>query len=669
MSKKKFNPAKSQTSQANQAKENKKPQPSNSTATPVSSNKFLIYITALVLAISGGLLYSNTSEHNYNLDDFSVIVDNEFTIKGTEAIGDIFSHGYRTGMNFEDNLYRPLSKAMFAWEYEQSGGKPELSHKVNIFIYSLLCGFIFLLLNRFFPNRYYLALIASLLFAFHPIHTEVVANIKSRDEMMAMFFMVIGLWYAKSYGDSLKKRWLLLSGGSFFLALLSKESAITYVALMPVTLYFFSELKWSKIAVAAGFTAVVAGIYLMIHHSVIGGIGLKSINIADNSLMASASFMQQRMTAIEILGRYIYLLCYPHPLSCDYSFNTIPMVTTFGNGRFLLALALHIGGLYFVWKGWKKKEAYSYGILFYLITISIVSNVFMLIGTNMAERLVFLPSLGFCILMAWLITRLTNSLDLVPSKLGEIFTQKSLNWMFLVPVLIFFSAKTVDRNKDWKNVKILFDKDVNTVPNSVHMLYYHANMMTNHDTLQTKSEEEKKKIYDLAEKELRTSLTILEAFPEVHSTLAKILQYKGQYREAITHYERRLQLNNLDATVYNNLGTCYGFMNVTDSAEMNFRTAIEKSSNCYADALCNMATAYINRGAISLQQNKRDEAIKHYQTAIDYSNQTIACKWDTPLAYKYLGMAYEALGDPEKAKKYYLQSEQIQKNSLPAPAK
>jgi tetratricopeptide (TPR) repeat protein len=293
----------------------------------------------------------------------------------------------------------------------------------------------------------------------------------------------------------------------------------------------------------------------------------------------------------------------------------------------------------------------------------------MLIGTNMAERLVFLPSLGFCITIAWVITRITNSIELYPAKIGDLFTQKATNWLVVIPVLIFFSVKTIDRNKDWANVRTLFDKDVRTVPNSVHMLYYHANMMTNHDTLQTKTEEGKKVIYELAEKELRTALTILEAFPEVQSALAKVLQYKGQYREAITHYRRRLELNGQDATVYNNLGTCYGFMNITDSAEMNFRAAVQKSEKCYADALCNLATAYIRYGEISLIQNKREEAILHYQTAIDYANQTIACKWDTPLAYKYLGIAYGALGDPEKAKNYFSQGEQIQKNSLPAPQK
>jgi Tfp pilus assembly protein PilF len=666
MSKKKFQPAQVQPKKQ-ESSVPKNPTENGTNGSPKS--KRFIYSIAFAIALLGGLLYSNTSEHNYNLDDFSVIVDNEFTVKGSEAVGDIFTHGYRTGMNFEDNLYRPLSKAMFAVEYEKSGGKPELSHKVNIVIYGLLCGFIFLLLNRFFPNYFYVSLLATLLFAFHPIHTEVVANIKSRDEMLAMFFMLIGLWFAKSYADSPKKRWMLLTAFSFFLALLSKESAITFLGLMPVTLYFFSSAGIERLAKITGLAAVVAVIYLYIHHSVTGGLGLSSINIADNSIMATTDFMPQRMTAIEILGRYIYLFCYPHPLSCDYSFNTIPLVTSVANPRFLLAFVIHAAGLYFAWRGLKKKEAYSYGILFYLITISIVSNVFMLIGTNMAERLIFLPSLGFCIVVAYLVTRVTRSLEHIPEKVSELFGQRPLNWLIILPILLFFGAKTTDRNKDWKNVKILFDKDVKTVPNSAHMLYYHANMMTNHDTLQTKSEEEKKKIYNVAEKELRSAIKILDLFPEAHSTLAKILQYKGQYREAIKHYEKRLTMNNMDATIYNNLGTCYGFMNITDSAEMNFKIAIEKSTDCYADALVNMATAYINRGAVSLQQNQREQAVKHYQTAINYANQTIQCKWDTPLAYKYLGMAYEALGEPEKARKNYLQGEQIQKNTLPVQPK
>lgn len=630
-----------------------------------NSNRILIYFTAIIIAICGGLLYSNTSEFNYNLDDFSVIVENEYTVKGSAAIGDIFSHGYRTGMNFEDNLYRPLSKAMFAYEYEKSGGTPGLSHKVNIFIYSLLCGFIFLTLNRFYPKQYYLTLIASLLFAFHPIHTEVVANIKSRDEMLAMFFMIIALWFAKSYADSLKKRYIVVTGVAYFLALLSKESAITFVALLPVTLHFVSGLSISKNAVITAFILGVTATYLIIHQNIIGGIGLKQINIADNSMMITDNFIIQRMTAIEILGRYLKLLIFPHPLSCDYSFNTIPIVDSIANGGFLLALALHAGALFLALKGWKEKKVYSYAIFFYLITISIVSNVFMLIGTNMAERLVFLPSLGFCLLISYLIVWLTKSINFTPQKLTQVFTDKSFNWLIILPVIILFSAKTVSRNKDWENVKTLFDKDVKTVPESVHMLYYHANMMTNSDTLKVKTPEQLKVIYATAEKELLHALKIHEVFPEVHSTLAKVYQNTNRYPEAIKHYKRRLEMNNTDPTVYNNFGTCYGFIGNTDSAEINFKKAIELSSNCYADALVNMATVYINRGAASLQQNDKASAVKNYNIAIDYSNQTLKCDWDRPLAYKYMGMAYQGLGDLEKSKKYFQQSEQLEKNSLP----
>jgi Tfp pilus assembly protein PilF len=371
------------------------------------------------------------------------------------------------------------------------------------------------------------------------------------------------------------------------------------------------------------------------------------------------------MTAIEILGRYLKLLIFPHPLSCDYSFNTIPIVDSVANGGFLLALALHGTALFLAIKGWKEKKVYSYAIFFYLITISIVSNVFMLIGTNMAERLVFLPSLGFCLLISYLIVWLTKSMNFTPQKLNQIFTEKSFNWLIILPVIILFSAKTVSRNKDWENVKTLFDKDVKTVPESVHMLYYHANMMTNSDTLKVKTPEQLKVIYSTAEKELLHALKIHEPFPEVHSTLAKVYQNTNRYPEAIKHYKRRLEMNNTDPTVYNNFGTCYGFIGNTDSAEINFKKAIELSSNCYADALVNMATVYINRGATSLQQNDKVSAVKNYNIAIDYSNQTLKCDWDRPLAYKYMGMAYQGLGDLEKSKKYFQQAEQLEKNSLP----
>ena len=411
-------PKKHISKQVNNSKKHIDSKPKEIISTEIfeKSNRFLILITAVIISIMGSLLYMGTSKHDFNLDDFSVIVENIYTKQGTKAIPEIFKNGYRSGIFSTNDVYRPLTKVMFAWEYEKNDHKADLSHFINIVLYGLLCGFIFLLLNRFFPKQYYLSVIATLLFAFHPIHTEVVANIKSRDELLSMFFLILALWFGKNFADKEKYFWLIPICFFYSLALFTKESAITFVALLPVSLYFFSKITLKQNVIATICLLVVSGIYLKIHFSVVGTMDVSKINIQDNSLMATKNFLIQRMTAIEIMGRYIMLLMFPHPLSCDYSFNTIPIVESAANGRFLFAFILHCAALYYGLKGLKDKKIYSYAILFYFITISIVSNLFILIGTNMAERLVFMPSLGFCILIAYFITRITKSVNLISEK-------------------------------------------------------------------------------------------------------------------------------------------------------------------------------------------------------------------------------------------------------------
>src|SRR5687767_15108446 len=133
-----------------------------------SSSRKLDAITAFVICLLGFFLYVNTVNHSFVLDDFSVIAENKITTGGTDSLGAIFKSGYREGnYTTEDNLYRPLTKAMFAIEYElmgkkeyfvQKDGQPWLMHLTNILLYGALCGFIFLCLRNFFPNQYYLAL-------------------------------------------------------------------------------------------------------------------------------------------------------------------------------------------------------------------------------------------------------------------------------------------------------------------------------------------------------------------------------------------------------------------------------------------------------------------------------------------------------------------------------
>lgn len=631
----------------------KEPVNSNNNKSKPGKRSYLNLVIALFISICGMVMYSNTSNHGYVLDDFSVVSQNTITKEGSKAITKIFHTGYREGnYTTQDKLYRPLTKAMFAIEYEQSGGKPGLLHVVNIISYGFLCGFIFLVLMKLMPQQFYIALIASLLFTFHPIHTEVVANIKSRDEIMVLWFILLSIWFAKSFADSGKMKWMIPSAIFYFLALFTKESAITFVALLPVTLYFFSKISLTKNGLITGVMAVATVIYLLIHQSVVGSIGLTSIPVADNSLLETKNFAIQRMTAIEILGRYLRLMIFPHPLTCDYSFSTIPLVKSAGNPGFLIALILHLGGLVYAIINFKRRSIAAYAILFYLITISVVSNIFILIGTNMAERLMFVPSLGFCLLVSYLLVKLLKIEKLKPENLGQVFTKKTIVWFILIPILTVAGIKTYSRNKDWTSISTLFNTDIKTVPNSIHMLYYHAGMISNSDSLAIQTPEKRLETLKLCEKELVRSVEIYPDFLDGHALLGKVYQRMGEFDKAIVHFKKFISLNDQNPVVYNNYGTCYGSKGDFENAKANFEKAIETSPICYSDALCNLGAVYIFYGEKYLKENNKEEATKSYNKSIELFNKTLECDANYANAYSYMGVSYYALGDTTKGASY-----------------
>ena len=159
---------------------------------PTFSEKHLPIILLLLLSIG---IYSNTFKHGFVLDDVAVLSHNELVKKGFGGVRGILTS--RAWKGFEQNRkqvesYRPLSTAHFAIEYEFFGLNSGYFHIVQVLYFALLCVLIYWLLLEFFDNKYpYLALVIALLFAAHPVHTDVVNNVKSRDELFALLNGVI----------------------------------------------------------------------------------------------------------------------------------------------------------------------------------------------------------------------------------------------------------------------------------------------------------------------------------------------------------------------------------------------------------------------------------------------------------------------------------------------
>ena len=416
----------------------------------------------IIVAMSFGIYYA-TVHYGYILDDTIVIEDNAFTKKGFAGIYDHLTSESMQGyfgkqMNLvPGNRYRPLSLITFAVEYGIMGDlSPGLSHFINILWYAITGILMFLLLNFIFQNspkwsttfdrnsKQAFAFIAALIYIAHPLHVEVVANIKGRDELMAMFFSLWALYFF--YKDALDpaRKNLIIGSVLFFLALLSKENAITFWLIIPLTIYFFKgEGAFRPIPILS--IATVA--YLMWRFSVSGvpDFGAEVKDIMNNPFVDMRPD-QKLATVLYTLGLYVKLMIFPNPLTHDYYPYAIPIMS-FGKIGTLLSLFLYLALIFFGIKYFKARKLPGYGILFYLITLTIVSNLVINVGTFMNDRFVYMPSLGYCLILAYGLVYAYN------------YFSKKENTMLLygiamIPILAY-SVRSFVRVPDWENALTL----------------------------------------------------------------------------------------------------------------------------------------------------------------------------------------------------------------------
>ncbi len=419
------------------------------------------FIAGIFIFLFGFSLYINTLNNDYAVDDLIATTDNTFVQKGISGIPEIFTHGYYYGNTKRNDLsYRPISLVSTAFEVQFFGNNPKTHHIFHTIYYAIMCLTVFLFLTQLFKNQHFLIpFLIALLYAAHPIHTEVGANIKSRDELFAMLFLSLSLFSILKFHFEKKIIFLIMTILTYFLALLSKENALTIVAAVPLMFYIFTDSNKKQILFYSGIFLLLAGIYFLIRFSVLDAMTTKGkIDAYQNALMAANNFWEYFATNFVIMGKYLYLLIFPYTLSWDYSFNEIPIVN-FSNPKALIFLLLHLFlGAYVIF-GTLKKHSAAFGVAFYFITLSVASNFVITIEATMGERFVFIPSLGFLIaIMSGII--LIFKLDLTNLK------HRNLLIIIFLPILILFSARTVARNFDWKNNLTLYSCDVKSAPNS-----------------------------------------------------------------------------------------------------------------------------------------------------------------------------------------------------------
>ena len=192
-----------------------------------SSRRNPLFLICFLLFTASVLLYANTFQHGYVLDDEAVLAQNQLVKKGMGGVAELLHTPYWFGYNGSKDGYRPVSLVLFAVEWQIFGDNASAFHVFNVLWYAATVVLLFLTLRRWFGGQWpYFPLFVTLLFMAHPIHTEVVANIKSRDELLSFFFFTASLFYLKGYVDQLRLKKLIPALICFFLAVLSKENSV-----------------------------------------------------------------------------------------------------------------------------------------------------------------------------------------------------------------------------------------------------------------------------------------------------------------------------------------------------------------------------------------------------------------------------------------------------------
>ncbi len=481
-------------------------------------------VHAALVAILAIAFYWNTFKHDFALDDTVVIVGNEFVHEGFAGIPDILTkdayYSYFNRLKSTNQLsggrYRPLSIVTFAIEQQffgaMSKGNPDsiltvgldyemkrpfekrflhemhIRHIFNVAWYALaVVALLYFLRYVVFKSNPLMALLAAILFTIHPLHTEVVANVKSRDEIMSILFICLTFVCAFKYREHKDNKWWLFAAlASFFLAFLSKEYAITLALLLPLSFYLFNKdtIKNSLMASLPYYAVVL--VYLMIRWNVIGPRNELSDSDIQINPYAYASGIEKMTTVIATSLNYLKLLIFPHPLSSDYSYNQIPY-KTISSPLVWLSVLVH-GGLFFgIVYFFRKRSVLCFALAFYVLNLLMVNNFLFDIGATMGERLIFHSSVGFAIAVAYL---LYSGLE----KISSVSVRGIAMGCILIPVILLCGFKTMQRNRDWKNDETLFFKDVNVSPNSFLVNVNVGTMLVNRSDLVT---DQKQRVYDL----------------------------------------------------------------------------------------------------------------------------------------------------------------------------
>ncbi len=554
----------------------------------------MLALWALVLAA-----YSNSFQAGLVFDSAMAITrDARIQAVTPQNLGLILTEGYWHGST-TSGLYRPLTTSSYLLNYAVfgNGTRPAGYHWVNLALHAVNVSLVYLLGILVFEAAPVPALALAALWGVHPLLTESVTNVVGRADLLAAFGVLAGLLcYVKSATATGRRKlfWIAAMVAAQTVGIFSKENAVVLPGIM--LLY---DLTWRKRTAWRGRALAYAALVLPLAAFFCLRAAFPMHILArfgDNPLM-SAGFWTARLTAIKVIGKYLWLFVWPARLSADYSYNAVPLFgwqpADWEDAKALIALAVCLGAALLAVRWYRTRKPLFFFLAFFFVALAPTSNLVVLIGSIMAERFVYLPSIGLagCVVAAI-------------CALGPLVSRQRLRlrtaWIALGFLCLACAVRTYARNFDWLDDLSLWTSAVDVCPESAKT----------HNNLGGALSKLPGRLPD-AIVEYQVSLRIEPDYSEAHFNLANALSgVPGRLPDAIAEYQAALRIDPEYAAAHNNLGLA-----LANSGGRWQEAIAEYQAALRLDP--DLAAAHDNLGlALANSGGRWQEAIAEYQAAL-----------------------------------------------------
>lgn len=560
------------------------------------------------------LFYANAATNGFVYDDHSQIESNPY-VHSFKYIGKIFGSSLiaQQGKQGAPNFYRPVVNFSFLLCYKLFGASPYGFHLISILLNCIVVYLVFVVSAELFSSEW-LGLIAAAVFALHPIHTEAVVWIDGVSDVYLAIFYLLAFWFFLRQGRERSTPWTRAGMlASFVLALLSKETAMTFPVLVSVYEHFYRSdrhaLSWTQKLSRYGWFWATQFVYLAVRAASIG-------RVVPARVHTDISSRELVLSALALIGQYAGKLVWPVPLVAFSVFKKSESLAEPSVILGLVVVAVFAAAFVLLWN---RARLYTFALFWIVLTIAPALNARWMMTTVFAERYLYLPSVAFC----WVVA---GALWFCWHSRWPLAWAQGLRWASACAsiILAFLAGREIiTRNPDWKSDGALIVSTLAARPDSPYahndlgqMEWYQGNhveaerqwqlaLSYKPDTAEALSNlgfarlEEKR--YDEAILYLQGAIQLKPFFSTPHIHLARVYAAQGKNVEAEAEFRRAIEINPMNTEAHKALGKYLLDAGRSSEAEEQFRITLEAAADL--EAWSSLGAIYEREGASEKAEN------------------------------------------------------------------